>query len=497
MYIVRWLHNQISRPDKEVAPPLDTNNFVKMKYLSLLLLVVILFLSNVSVSQTETIDLQIFSVDELKEDFAFWRNRIEQKHPLVYLYATKNEIDRGFDSLYQQIDQPMTELDFIKILSPITSLIQDGHTYVIPSEMALGQIKMYNYLFPLELKFINERLYVTQDGSSSGVPLTGMEITSINAVSSKDMLSVFLTNLGRDGSNLQHAYATINKSFRHYFHTYFGFTKEFILTYRTMENVDSTCVIMGKSLASIQNVRLSRYPMVNISSTSNLQVTHIDSIQTAVLRIQTFSPDASNVKFKRVISNFFESIEKSNVENLIIDLRDNGGGNPNLVKFILQHLFDESFEQAMECRIVQKSSEDIFSERTRKKWYPWYGIGSFKPKKNNFKGNLYVLVNEGTFSAGVIFSSVLRKYNRAVFVGNETGGNPIIMAGYLVKTSWKLPNTKIQMGSGTLCTIYDDIHRNQGRGLVPDYIVKPASEDILSIHDRCLHYTLEIIRDSN
>lgn len=106
------------------------------------------------------------------------------------------------------------------------------------------------------------------------------------------------------------------------------------------------------------------------------------------------------------------------------------------------------------------------------------------------------MVNEGTFSAGVILASVLRKYNRAVFVGNETGGNPIIMAGYLIKTSWKLPNTKIQMGSGTLCTMYDDIRQNQGRGLVPDYIVKPEPEDILTKQDRYLLYTLDIIRNS-
>lgn len=467
-----------------------------MKKPKLIALSIILFLSNSVFSQTVAIDLKTFSVDELKEDFTFWRNRIEQKHPLIYFYTSKNQIDWCFDSLYQQINSPMTELEFIKLLTPIMALIQDGHNYVIPSEIALAKIIDYKYLFPLDLKFIDERLYVVQDLSTSEVLLTGMEITSINNISSNDMFQVFQKNLGRDGNNYQYAYATINKYFRLYFHTYFGFDKEFLINYHSKDNIENTCIIKGRSLDSIQKERLIRYPIEENNSTSGLNFYFIDSLHTAVLSIKTFSPTTTNTKFQKEISNYFEAIKKNNALNLIIDLRDNSGGNPNLVKFILQHLFEEQFEQARECRIVKNSSNDKFSERTRKQWYPWYGIGTFKPKKNNFKGNIYVLVNEGTYSAGVIFSSVLQKYNRAVFVGDETGGNPIIMAGYLIKTSWKLPNTKIQIGSGILCTIYDDINLNQGRGLVPNYIVKTAPEDILSLNDKYLDYTLHLIINS-
>lgn len=105
-------------------------------------------------------------------------------------------------------------------------------------------------------------------------------------------------------------------------------------------------------------------------------------------------------------------------------------------------------------------------------------------------------MNEGTFSAGVIFASVLKKYNRAVFIGNETGGNPIIMAGYLINTSWKLPNTKIQISPGTLCTIYDDLNLNQGRGLVPKYMINTTAEDLISNNDRTLNYTIKLICES-
>lgn len=449
--------------------------------------------SSLGISQIEAIDSKAFTIDELKEDFIYWRNRIEQKHPLVYLYTPKSQIDQCFDSLYRQIDRPMTAWEFIKLLTPTTALIQDGHNYVIPSETTLASMRNHKYLLPLELKYLDERLYVTQDLSTSEVPLTGLEITSIQGIGSQELLQVFLSNLGRDGNNYQYAYATINTSFRFYFHLHFGFPEAFLITYRTKDNQQSSCVIPGRSLSSIQEEKRNKYPLEEEDTETGLAFNILDSIHTAVLSIQTFSPSASNRKFRQEISSCFEAIKRAGVSNLIIDLRDNRGGNPHLVKFILQHLFDQPFEQARECRIVKGPSEEHFSERTQSRWYPWYGIGTFRPKKNNFKGNLYLLVNEGTFSSGVIFSSVLRRYGRAVIVGSETGGNPIVMSGYLIKTSWKLPNTRIQIGSGTLCTVYDDFNLNQGRGLVPDHLVQPSLEDILSRNDRCLRYTLKLI----
>ncbi len=454
-----------------------------------------IFYSIMGLAQSDGVNFKIFPIHELKEDFNFWRERIEKKHPLLYLYQPKRKIDRCFDSLYQEINRPMTEIEFINLLTPATALIQDGHNHITPSETALDQIRKYKYLLPLELKFINERLFIIQDLSSSETSLTGLEITSINSVSSQEMFLKFLSNMARDGNNYQYPIANINKSFRYYFHTHFGFTNEYLITYLTKKNKENTCSIPGKSLDSIQKGKLLRYPKAEGTKASGLKFNIIDSIQTAVLSIKTFSPLTSNRRFKKEISSYFEDLKNRNVLNLIIDVRDNGGGNPNLVKFILQHLFDQPFEQATECRVVKHSRKDIFSERTRKRWYPWYGIGIFKPKSNNFKGSIYVLVNEGTFSAGVIFASVLKKYNRAVFIGNETGGNPIIMAGYLMKTSWKLPNTKIQISPGTLCTIYDDLNLNQGKGLIPHFNINAAAEDIITFNDRPLNYVIKLIKD--
>ncbi|MBK7038600.1 MAG: hypothetical protein IPH42_20280 [Bacteroidetes bacterium] len=133
-------------------------------------------------------------------------------------------------------------------------------------------------------------------------------------------------------------------------------------------------------------------------------------------------------------------------------------------------------------------------ERNKKSWFPFYGIGKFQPKKNNFKESVYVLINESTFSAGVILASTLKRENRATFIGTETGGNPVIMSGFFMRSTWQLPNTRIQITPATLATIYNPIELNTGRGLIPDHIIELTPEQLALSEDVYLNYTLDLIK---
>ena len=463
------------------------------------LLIFLLLSSNWGYAQSHSFDAKIFTVEELRADFTYWRDRLEQKHPLIYLYTPKYYLDSCFASIYQAINHPMNELEFYKLISPLPALIKDGHNFIIPSKQEIAILMHSDRLLPLDLTYIDRKLYVTLNLGSAEDLSTGMEIISINNISAEQMLNTFQSGMHRDGENLQLPNALLRHSFRFYFHLYYGISETYVMEYRNTSGDVMPCTLPGSTLDAIKKVKLSRYGNPENAAKFGLRLSIVDSLKAAVIAIRTF--DAKTLKqtyhqnFKREVSAYFELIRKKGISNLILDLRDNGGGDPNYVKFILRNVLAQPFAQAIECRIVKDGSQGGFSERTRKKWYPWYGIGSFKPLKNSFKGNLYVLVNEGTFSSGVILASVLRKYNRAVFIGSETGGNPIIMGGYLLKTVWELPNTKMQVSPATLCTMYDAIHRNTGSGLIPDYIIKPTPQDLLAPGDRCLNYTYELIRN--
>lgn len=110
----------------------------------------------------------------------------------------------------------MNEIAFYRILTPLTTFIQDGHNSIVLSEPALEALRNCNDLFPLNIKCIKNKFYVSSNFSTSPELLPETEIISINNVSAEEMLSKFLSNIPQEGHNLQYIYGSLNQSFRFY-----------------------------------------------------------------------------------------------------------------------------------------------------------------------------------------------------------------------------------------------------------------------------------------
>ncbi len=98
-------------------------------------------------------------------------------------------------------------------------------------------------------------------------------------------------------------------------------------------------------------------------------------------------------------------------EALIFDLRDNGGGSPDMVALISSYLFDEE----------PVHLSDIYwrdADRTEQFWTLGDVAGTrFGPDKD-----VYVLTSAWTFSAAEEFAYNLQAFGRATIVGETTGG---------------------------------------------------------------------------
>ena len=94
---------------------------------------------------------------------------------------------------------------------------------------------------------------------------------------------------------------------------------------------------------------------------------------------------------------------------LIIDLRDNGGGEPGMVAWVSSYLFDK--------RTHLNDLWERRSNETREFWtreVPGKKLGGTKP--------VYVLTSSRTFSGAEEFSYNLKSLKRATIVGEQTGG---------------------------------------------------------------------------
>ncbi|MGI9553076.1 MAG: S41 family peptidase [Aurantibacter sp.] len=169
----------------------------------------------------------------------------------------------------------------------------------------------------------------------------------------------------------------------------------------------------------------------SIARRRNAAQSSADSIAFADRRLQ--SNKAANYGFREVsildgnigylnLTNFFnvdvgagaatESAMNflSNADALIIDLRQNGGGNPSMIQLITSYLYGPH-------SVHLNNFFDRPSGEITQTWTLPYVPGVRRPDID-----VYVLTSRSTFSAAEEFSYNLRNLERATLIGEVTGG---------------------------------------------------------------------------
>ena len=63
---------------------------------------------------------------QLKDDFVLLRNALEEGHGGLYRYTPKEELDQQFENIFRNVDQPLTEIEFLRLIFPLIANINDG-----------------------------------------------------------------------------------------------------------------------------------------------------------------------------------------------------------------------------------------------------------------------------------------------------------------------------------------------------------------------------------
>ena len=133
-------------------------------------------------------------------------------------------------------------------------------------------------------------------------------------------------------------------------------------------------------------------------------VVDIDNRKFGVINLPKFYIDFNERNFRNSATDMEQEIERlkaENVEGLLIDLRNNGGG---------------SLKTAIEISGLFINDGPVVQVKYRGE-KP--NIRSDKNKKIQWEGPLVVLVNELSASASEIFAAAMQDYNRAVIIGSK------------------------------------------------------------------------------
>lgn len=433
-----------------------------------------------------------FTVPQLQHDFKVFRHKFESTLANLYLYTPKPQLDSIFDAYYHSIS-PMTEREFYNFITPLLSVIKDGHSLILPAAETAAMHAHNALYFPFQVYWYNGHLYTIRNFSADTSIADGSEIISINNKKTEDIIAFLCSRQVRDGENQTYPLWIINRYFRGYYGISFGYPERYDLILKLSDGTSRKYTVSGVSNDSIAIRKSTRYAY---SNAINQQGIHLKvNGKTAVLSISTWDAKILRTlyhqQFKKEIDAAFQQIAVQKIEHLIIDIRDNQGGEAIYGDYLLGYLLQQPYQYTTGVfKVMKHGTNEQQLQRVATDFSKVH-----QPRKNNFKGMVYVLINGGSFSNSGIFSSRLQWYRRGVFIGEEAAGNKTVLTGVFgIGGKTILPNSKIICDRSNYRILISDVSANDGYGVVPDIAVTPSAQDIIQGRDPVMEKVMELIK---
>jgi len=491
-----------------------------MKILILSLLLLTSGLGVNSQDKTEHGNKELFSLEQIREDYLIFRKALETTYPSLYRFTDSLIITKYLDDQFESLDRPMTELEFYKIIVLTCARINDEHIIPTPSKSYYRSLRNSNHYFPFSLKIIDRRLFIFKSFNLQVKLPIGSEVLSINGHSVEEILNILLPTIPSDGYiqtfNIRHLedYSmTQNQNlFDLNYPIFIEAADSFNIEFIHPEAKSERQIV---SVAGLDFNAYNKFYGERIGYKAPLEFKYLKK-EIAYLRISSFFKyhrDDFKQDFYNLYDSIFRQLSQKGTRNLILDLRNNEGGDgtgEKLLTYLLTKPYrhfdftEEKFTGYPAVVDYLENGKDLFFVdsivyrantgmfRLKKEYYNYLPLlNEQKPDKNHYTGKLYTLINGGSGSMASVVSSFLKANQRAIFIGEESGGT---MEGNtsLAYSRLLLPNTKIRVEIPLTKTVhYVDFVK--GRGVFPDYYVVPEIEDVINGIDTELNFALDLI----
>lgn len=473
--------------------------------------------------------------EQMKADLTLFRKIREKANSGLARYRTPAQLDSIYGWAFSQTSQSLPIGEFHKILMVLTDFEGSNHNNTRLPQHASNYIPKDKGYFPFFFKKINDQLIVNYEGGE--IPL-GSQVVSINGISGNELLKRFSKYYTTDGYNeTANDKACIENSFGWIFPFEFGVFDRFDITYKAPQSGEVKQINL-KSLSREENaLRYRGRYSAKLDSLTDFNFQDKYSFQrispkTGLLNFRIFTM-ASNADdpdfntFSNYLDSLFLSFKEQGLQNLVIDIRNNPGGNdPNYEK-VFTYLTDHSFRENTEAYI-------IFNKLPYPQYYTWNSTDKqnqkrelkelndyfqttfsvkkegqyhqhpqfnpvYSPDSNRFKGNIYLLINEDVGSAASHFASLVRGHSDAVIVGVETSGGYYGHNGHF-PVEYVLPHSKITTRFSIVHVTQDAPQKSSqpvGRGIIPDHQVTQSYEDFIRNEDTQMKYVLKLIENTH
>jgi hypothetical protein len=459
---------------------------------------------------------------KLHRDLELLYQGLDKFHSGMYWYTPKDSVDLAFKNAKSKINTDLNVLEFHKIIAPLVALSKEDHTDIflpkdIKEEIFLNENIKY---LPLIVRFLGTKLYYIRNASDNPEKIETLEIEKINGETPIEIASKIGNLFASDGYIKTLKYDDLSG---------FGLSRYYYYYYGIIENYE----IKFKEIPEPINLKSSSIGQINMNLKKNTNIVkekvegdplqfEIINSKSALITINTFhNPEIKNKSKYKTLKKFlafcFYEIKEKSIENIIIDIAENGGGTEGN-EGLLYSYFGENYQKYIKVRaktqkailnngidkpiklktfgFVEKTflNKKIDDGSYERKQNIGYGLMAYKKSpKNKFKGKVYVLISPITYSGGSEFSNMMYSQGLAIFIGQETGGSYLgNTSGY--RKELVLPHSKIVIDIPALQFVMNvEPKLPFGSGVKPHYLVIPTINQYINRENVNLEYALKLI----
>lgn len=461
---------------------------------------------------------QKYPPSQLVSDYDLMVKVLKKTHPSLYWYTPKDSMEFYINSYRSRIKDSMKEQEFMwHVIAPMINKIRCGHTSVNVSKSYEKRLKNIKSLpsFPLYLKVWNDTMMVTANLNAQDTLFKrGTIIQSINGISKTQIIQEILDRLPEDGYAHNVNYIRMSSRFPAYHRAVFGLSKSYHIEYMDSSGqLRQTTIPVFDPLAKDSNQKniiqkVKKKTVVTKNKISQKRSLSVDSTGLfALMNLNTFS----TARLHSFMRQSFRQLRKKQIPNLIIDIRNNGGGHISNSTLLTRYLSDHPFKIADSCfalvnhlkphtslfrmgwgyglqyKILSRQSKDnkYHIRHYERKWY-------YPKRRNHYKGQVYVIISGPTFSASTLFAHALKGQQNVKIIGEEAGGGWYGNNGVLLPT-FKLPYTGLRIRMPLYRLVQYRHPTIKGTGLQPDIYVVPDYESIKKGLDKKMKVVLDMI----
>ncbi|MBC6493035.1 S41 family peptidase [Flavihumibacter stibioxidans] len=425
-------------------------------------LAVLLMVGTSLPSQGQTIPDKGNTNQVSQQDRLYGLSQIWSEAKYNFVYFDKLSID--WDSLYRatipKVISAAGDLEYYNVLRNFAAQLHDGHTGVWYPMSYYNSLAQYA---PLKTSLIDGKVFITgllNDTLATQGLEKGMQILKINDKDVFDYANTYVSPYeGTSTPQGQHmmVYST------------------YLLNGPVDEPIKLT--IMNKS-GKTGEYLVSR----KLTRKKNPAVAYRQTAEgTGILSINSFD----NQDFYKIFDSLYTSILTT--KGLIIDLRENGGGDGSQGLHILKHLTKNAFTGTYNT--YRQYNPSFRSWGVQNATYLQFGPDIHKPftDRTIYEKPVVVLIGKQTYSAAEDFTVLFDAMKRGVIIGQPSGGStgqPLFI---------KLP------GGGTfrVCIkkdTYPDGKEFVGVGIQPNIFVPESADSFVKGEDVELNKALEYLK---